>query len=51
MKVIDFLMQTKALTSIQYRALYNVLIFIGVIAVILVMAYILVGKEPEEEEF
>lgn len=39
----------KALTSTEYRNLYNLIVFIGVIVIILVMAYVLVGKEPEEE--
>ncbi|MBD3230695.1 MAG: hypothetical protein GF329_21130 [Candidatus Lokiarchaeota archaeon] len=50
-EIISFLLQTRALNSTQYRALYNIMVFIGVIVVILVMAYILIGKEPEEEEF
>ncbi|MHA1230572.1 MAG: hypothetical protein ACTSRP_08100 [Candidatus Helarchaeota archaeon] len=40
----------KALTATEYEALYNWLVFIGVIVIVLVMIYVLVGREPEEEE-
>ncbi|MHA1750819.1 MAG: hypothetical protein ACTSYZ_00465 [Candidatus Helarchaeota archaeon] len=50
MDIIYYIGQIKALTSLEYEGLYNILMFLGVIVTILVMVYVLVGREPEEEE-
>ncbi|MHA1268820.1 MAG: hypothetical protein ACTSPY_03460 [Candidatus Helarchaeota archaeon] len=53
MSFINFLYklaQIKGLTSVEYEALYNFLVFIGVIIIVLVMVYVLIGREPEEED-
>jgi len=48
-KILLILTEVKALNETEYSLLYNILIFIGVIVIILVMIYVLIGKEPEEE--
>ena len=50
MSLIKILTQIKAVTDFEYDALYNMIVFIGIIIVILVMVYVLIGQEPEEEE-